>query len=83
MSDHSVSANCQACGSEYLESELRTVKLSGFGGPLLVCDACLNQTAEDSFKGAAELLDEIVLIAKATSGNPERRLRAIKALIGE
>lgn len=83
MSDFPKSTNCQACGSEYLETELKTVKLSGFGGPILVCESCLSQTAEDSFKGAAELLDEIVLIARATSGNPERRLRAIKALFGE
>jgi hypothetical protein len=77
-----VPANCQACGSEYLNTELKTVKLFSVGA-ITVCESCLAKTAEDSFKDAAELLDEIVLIASATSGNPERRLQAIKALIGE
>ena len=77
-----VPANCQACGSEYMSTELRTVKLSSVG-TIAVCESCLVKNAEDSFKDAAELLDEIVLIARATSGNPERRLQAIKALIGE
>lgn len=80
--DFPASANCQACGSEHLETELKTVKLSSLG-VIAVCESCLSQSAEESFKDAAELLDEITLIARATSDNPERRLRAIKALIGE
>lgn len=81
MSNNDFPANCQACGSEYLNTELKTVKLSM--GTIAVCESCLTKSAEDSFKDAAEILDEIVLIARATSGNPERRLQAIKALIGE
>jgi len=77
------SVNCQACGSEHLETDLRTIKLDGFASTLAVCDSCLRKTAEASFKDAADILDEIVLIARATSGNPERRLKEIKALIGE
>lgn len=80
---HPVSVNCQACGIEHLETELKTIKISGFTGSLAVCESCILKTAEDSFKDAAAILDEIALIAKATSGNPERRLRAIRALIGE
>lgn len=86
MSKHNndpASVNCQACGSEQLESDLHTVKLSGFGGPIAVCKSCVSMTPETSFKDAAELLDEIVFIAKATSNNPERRLREIKKLIGK
>lgn len=77
------SINCQACGVEYLETELKTVKISGFGGPIQICDSCLSRTVENSLKSAADLLDEVAFIAKATSGNPERRLRAIKELLGK
>jgi hypothetical protein len=76
-------ANCQACGSEHPETELKLIRLSGFEQTIAVCECCLSKTAEDSFKDAARLLDEIVQIAGTSSGNPERRLRAIKALIGE
>ena len=76
------SVNCQACGSEHPETELRIAKL-GSMGTMSVCKSCFQKTAEASFQGAAELLDEIVLIARASGTNPERRLREIKALIGE
>ena len=75
--------NCQACGAEYLDNQLKTVKLSGFSSAIAVCESCLSKTAEDSFKDAAELLNEIVTIARCTSNNPERRIREIKALFGE
>jgi hypothetical protein len=81
--DNQVSVNCQACGIEYLDGELKTIKLSGFGESISVCESCLLKTAEDSFKDAAKLLDEIIKIAHTVSDNPERRLRAIKSLIGE
>lgn len=77
-----VSINCQACGVEYFETDLKTVKVAGFTGPITICKSCLNKTVEDNFLSAAELLDEVVLIARATSDNPERRLKAIKALLG-
>lgn len=77
-----VSINCQACGSEYFETELTTVKLAGFTGPISICKECLNKTVEDNFISAAELLNEVVLIARCTSNNPERRLKAIKSLLG-
>jgi uncharacterized CHY-type Zn-finger protein len=76
------SVNCQACGNEFLETELRTVKISGFSGPLMVCGSCLEKTAEDSFKDAADMINEIVFIARYGTGNPERRLQAIKVLLG-
>ncbi len=81
-SNFPASVNCQACGAEHLETELKTIKLSGFERSLAVCECCLSKTAEDSFKDAARLLDEIVQIAR-TSSDPEGRLRAIKTLIGE
>lgn len=76
------SINCQACGNEHMETDLKRVKLSGFNESMLICDDCISRTVEESFKSAADLLDEVVLIARATSGNPERRLEAIKALLG-
>ena len=75
--------NCQACGSEHMETDLTRVKLSSFNESMLVCDKCLSYTVEESFKSAADLLDEVVLIARATATNPERRLEAIKALLGD
>lgn len=76
------SINCQACGTEHIATDLKRVKLSGFNESMFFCDACISRTVEESFATAAELLDEVVLIARATSGNPERRLEAIKALLG-
>ena len=75
-----ISGNCQICGSECLGEELNTITISGFDA-LEACSVCLKKTAEEHFKDAADLLEEIVLIAKTTSGNPERRIRAIKELV--
>lgn len=85
LNDHDfpASVNCQACGSEHFETELRPIKLSGFGSEIIVCRSCMAKTAEDSFNNAVSLLDEIALIVRATSSNPERRLLAIKALLSE
>jgi len=77
-----VSINCQACGAEHFETDLKTVKVAGFTGPITICKSCLSKTVEDNFSSAAELLDEVVLIARCTSDNPERRLKAIKVLLG-
>lgn len=79
--DFTASVNCQACGSEHLETDLKTVKLSSLG-TIMVCESCASKTAEAAFNDAADLLDEIVVIARATGMNPERRLRQIKSLIG-
>jgi hypothetical protein len=74
------SVNCQACGSEHYETELRIARIGSMGA-MSVCKSCFQKTAEASFQSAAELLDEIVFIARATGTNPERRLREIKILI--
>jgi hypothetical protein len=74
--------NCQACGSEYVETDLKTVKLAGFTSPIEICKSCSDKSVEDSFKDAAEILNDIVNIAKSDK-DPERRLLLIKALIGE
>lgn len=76
------SMNCQACGSEWLETELNTIKLAGFVSSIFVCETCLSKTAESSFQDAADLLREVVKVAKSDD-DPERRLRNIRALIGE
>lgn len=79
-----VSANCQICGGECSEQELNVIssplKLSG-DATMSVCGACLQSTAEDSFKDAADILAEIGIIVRATAGNPERRLLAIKNIL--
>jgi hypothetical protein len=74
--------NCQVCGSEYFESELNTVKLAGFKSSIVACSKCLDKTAEDSFKDAADILNDIVKIA-ASAKDPEKRLKAIRSLLGE
>ena len=78
----SVPINCQGCGNECLETDLKTVKLSGFYNPIVVCDICLSKTVEASFKDAADILKDIVKIA-VSSKDPEKRLRSIKSLLGE
>ena len=79
-----VGANCQICGREYSEKELNIIasplKLSG-DYTMSVCIECMKNTAEESFKDAASILEEVVLIARATASNPERRLQAIINLI--
>lgn len=77
-----LSVNCQACGAEHLETDLRTVNLSSLG-MIDVCESCATKTAEVAFASAADLLDEIILIARASGMNPELRLRQIKSLVGE
>lgn len=75
------SVNCQVCGSEHSDSELKTISLNNFGS-VEICPVCFSKTADSYFKDASDLLNEIVIIAKSSSANPERRLREIKKLIG-
>jgi len=71
--------NCQACGEEYHDG-LKVVHLFSLGA-ISICDKCHSRTVEGSLKSAADILEEIAFIAKATSGNPERRLLQIKNLL--
>jgi hypothetical protein len=80
--DFTIPMNCQVCGIECFENELKTIQLSGFDSSIAACNNCMSKTAEDSFKDAAEILNDIVKIA-ASSKDPEKRLRAIRALLGE
>jgi hypothetical protein len=78
----SASANCQTCGCEYLETDLSTVKLAGFDTSIIICKSCLAKAVETSFKDAADIIGEIISIAKDSSEkDPEIRLRLIKALL--
>jgi hypothetical protein len=79
---NTASMNCQGCGGECFVHDLKTVKLSGFDNSIVVCKECLSKTAEDSFKDAADILKDIVKIA-ASSKDPEKRLRAIRSLLGD
>lgn len=80
--DFTTPANCQCCGDECFGEDLKTVKLSGFDTSIAVCENCISKTAEASFKDAADILKDIVKIA-ASSKDPEKRLRAIKSLLGD
>jgi hypothetical protein len=82
LSSNTASVNCQGCGLECFGQDLKTVKLSGFDGSLVVCDDCLSKTPEASFKDAADILKDIVKIAASTK-DPEKRLREIKSLLGD
>lgn len=75
--------NCQACGTEYSVADLKTVKLSGFTHSISICEKCISKTAEDCFKDAASLLNDIISIAKTSSNDPELRLKKIRFLIGD
>ena len=74
--------NCQGCGEECFESDLKTIQLSGFDSSIAVCGNCFSKTAEDSFKDAADILKDIEKIASSPQ-DPEQRLREIKSLLGE
>lgn len=80
--DFIASMNCQGCGGECFVDDLKTVKLSGFDSSIVVCDKCFSKTAEDSFKDAADILKDIAKIA-ASSKDPEKRIKAIKSLLGD
>ena len=75
------SVNCDACGEEHFNTEVHTVKLAGVDRVYQVCDRCFEQTAEQSFKGAAEVVCDIAKIA-ADKCDPEERLVRIKQLLG-
>lgn len=72
--------NCQACGEECFSDELKTVTLTGFSHPICICNACIISTAEDAFKNAASILNDIMAIA-ALDTDPADRLQKIKSLI--
>jgi hypothetical protein len=76
------SVNCQVCGIEHKNTELSTIKLAGFNQAFLICEACLSKTVEGSFKDAADILNDIVKIAKSAD-NAEKRLAMIRSLISE
>jgi hypothetical protein len=76
-----ISLNCQACGVEEMEQDLKTVKLAGFYSPLRLCKTCLKRSVYESFKDAAEIVQDISKIATASS-NPEERLKKIKEILG-
>ena len=75
------STNCQACGAEHFVGELRTVKLSGTIRPIEICEVCLESSPEESFKKAAEILNDIMKIVKSDRSDPEGRLNQIKKMI--
>jgi hypothetical protein len=57
---YSKSANCEACGLEYLTPELHTVKIASFKRDLTLCNACLNSnTFEDYIYVSAALSDPL------------------------
>ncbi len=72
--------NCECCGDECLEDDLKIIQLSGFDSSISVCGNCCSKTAEASFKDAADILKDIEKIATSTK-DPEKRLREIKSLL--
>ena len=75
-------SNCQACSKEFLNTDLSTIKLSGMDTSIVVCESCSNSSAEKSFKGAADIVKDIIAIASSDK-KAESRLNDIRALIGE
>jgi predicted metal-binding protein len=80
--DFTESMNCQGCGGECFVHDLKTIKLSGFDNSIVVCNECLSKTADDCFRNAADILKDIIKIA-VSSKDPEKRLLAIRSLLGE
>ena len=77
------SENCQACGTEHFNTDLNTVKLSGYNRAFRVCDECLKHTAAANYRDAAEIVNDIVKIAESKHRDPEERLNHIRSLLGE
>jgi hypothetical protein len=75
-----VSVNCQACGGEFERKALSTIQLSGLKTAIHVCASCSSKTAYDSFKDAADILGDIVSIARFDE-DPESRLQKIIKLL--
>lgn len=77
------SENCQVCGSEHSLNDLKTIKLSSLNTSLMmICSTCSQQSAEVSFKNAAEIINDIINIAK-TKEDPESRLKSIMEILGK
>lgn len=74
--------NCDACGAECLNNETHTVKLSCFDRSMRICGKCMTASAEQSFKDAAEIMSEIVSLAKRDD-DAEDRLELIRRLLNE
>ena len=76
------SANCEACGKEFLNIELRSAKLAGFPQEMRICKGCFNLSTLDDYKAAADILNSIVKIAN-TKRSPEERLDKIVRLLSD
>ena len=72
--------NCQAWGSECFSNQLKTVRITGFSNPICICNACIISTAEDAFKDAASILNNVMAIVELDI-DPEDRLQKIKSLL--
>lgn len=74
-------SNCDACGDEYILSELRAVKLAQFDRVMYLCDHCIDKTSEEQYKSALDLVKEVSAIASDGSSNVEERLQIIRNLL--
>lgn len=78
------SENCQACGSEHFNTDLKTIELAGYKRAVRVCPECLKHTTAANYRDAAEIVKDIAKIAaEGKQGDPEQRLNRIRALLGE
>lgn len=77
------SVNCGACGEEHARDLLKTIRLAGISMPILICEKCATLSSEDSFKGAKELLSDVVVIAVDENISMEDRISEIRRLIGD
>jgi uncharacterized Zn finger protein len=77
-----LSLNCDACGSEELETDLKTVKISSFSRPITICNSCFSITPEESLKRAAQILLEINSLSEKKDNDPEQRLKMIMKILG-
>lgn len=73
--------NCNACGNEFRDNELKTIHLSKLG-TMAICINCHSKTAGQNYKDASDILIDIQKIAKAKK-DPEERLKMIKKMLGE
>lgn len=77
-----VSVNCDVCGEEYSEKNVRSVRVRPFAKIMKVCHNCLAKTPAEVYRDAADIIVDIRRLAKQEGSSPEDRLKEIEKLLG-
>lgn len=56
---NSLAANCEACGQEFLRSELKSIKVASMSIKLLLCEDCEQKDTAEDFSSVVKDLDKL------------------------